>query len=59
MRDYNFLKNKFIEKHKIDDFIYLERYIKLILEYQLGEYDKYTEKPQENKEEELIFFGTI
>jgi hypothetical protein len=44
MRDYNFLKNKFIEKHKIDDFIYLERYIKLILEYQLGEYDKYTEK---------------
>lgn len=44
MRDYNFIKNKLIEKHTIDNFEYLERYIKLLLEYELCESDNYTEK---------------
>ena len=43
MRDYNFLKNKFSEKHTIDNIEYLEKYLKLLLEYKI-ECDEYTEK---------------
>ena len=43
MRDYNFLKNKFSEKHSIDNIEYLEKYLKLLLEYKI-ECDEYTEK---------------
>jgi hypothetical protein len=44
MKDYIFFKSKFSEKHTIDNFEYLEKYIKLILEYRLCESDEYTEK---------------
>jgi hypothetical protein len=44
MRDYNFLKNMFLEKNKIDNIEYLEKYIKLMIEYKLLESEDYTEK---------------
>ncbi len=44
MKDYGFLKSKFSEKHTIDNVEYLEKYIKLLLEYRLHESDEYTEK---------------
>lgn len=46
MRDYNFLKNKFSEKNTINNIEYLEKYLKLLLEYKIdiNESDIYTEK---------------
>jgi hypothetical protein len=46
MKDFNFLKNKFSEKHTIDNIEYLEKYLKLLLEYKIyiNESDIYTEK---------------
>jgi hypothetical protein len=44
MRDYNFLKNKFLEKHTIDNSEFLDKYIKLMIEYKLSESIDYVEK---------------
>lgn len=37
MRDYNFLKDIFLTKHTIDNENYLDKYLKLLLEYKLSE----------------------
>jgi len=47
MREFNFIKNKFEEKHgKIDDYEYLEKYIHFLIGYELSTNDDliYTEK---------------
>jgi hypothetical protein len=44
MRDYNFIKNKFSEKHTIDNSEFLDKYIKLMIEYKLSESIEYIEK---------------
>lgn len=46
MKDYTFIKNKFIDKHKnIDNYQYLDKYIDFLLEYKLdSNNDEYTEK---------------
>lgn len=45
MRNYEFIKGVILEKHKnIDSEEYLDKYIKILLEYRLCESDKYTEK---------------
>ena len=44
MRDYNFIKNKFSEKHTIDNSEFLDKYIKLMIEYKLSESIDYVEK---------------
>lgn len=46
MRDWEFIKTMLIEKHKtIDDYEYLENYIKFLMEYKLIiEVDDYVEK---------------
>ena len=44
MRDYNFIKNKFSEKHTIDNSEFLDKYIKLMIEYKLSESIEYVEK---------------
>lgn len=44
MRDYNFLKSKFLEKHtEIDSHEYLDKYINFLLEYDSNEIDDYKE----------------
>jgi hypothetical protein len=44
MRDYRFLKNKFLEKHTVDDIEYLDKYIKLMMNYRLLENSQSVEK---------------
>lgn len=43
MRDYNFIKDQFISKHTINNYEYLEKYIKLLLDYKIEECGEYTE----------------
>jgi hypothetical protein len=44
MRNYNFLIEKFVEKHKIDNVEYLKKYINFILRYKLEIKNYYTER---------------
>jgi hypothetical protein len=43
MRDFNFLKDQFLNKHKIDNIEYLHKYIYYLIDYKLDS-DEYTEK---------------
>lgn len=47
MKDFNFYKDNFLNKHKIiDDINYLDKYIKFLINYKIdiNESDIYTEK---------------